>query len=106
MVLQNYVILEPGVPARLHFTDHRIMTKTITDPITGEGVIRRTLVFDVDELNGEKVAAQYSIMSEKHASQFEPYLEDKSYRDYDFVITVQGEGFQRSWSVQVLPRAK
>jgi len=104
MVLENYVILQTGVPGRLHFTDHVIMARTITDPITGGPTRRNVLIFEVDQFNGKEVAAKYSIMAEKHAGQFEPYLTDKSYRAYDFVITPVGEGFRRTWSVQVLPR--
>ena len=104
MVLENYVMLETGVPARVHFTDHVIQARTVTDPITGGPTTRNVLVFDVDELNGRKVAAKYSIMAEKHAGQFSAYLADKSYRDYDVVITRSGEGFRTSWSVQFLPR--
>jgi len=76
----------------------------ITDPVTGEGASRNTLVFMVDRLDAHEVKAQYSIIAEKHALQFEPYLTDKSYRDYDFIITKIGEGFRTSWSLQVIPR--
>jgi len=105
MVLENYVILETGVPARLHFTDHVIMRRTTTDPLTGEPTTRNVLVFEVDRLNGREVFAKYSIMAEKHAGQFKPYLDDKSYRDYDIIITKIGEGFRTSWSVQFIPRS-
>ena len=105
MVLENYVILETGVPARMHFTNHLIRVKDITDRITGEPTKRKVLVFDVDRLNGREVIAMYSIVSEKHALSFKPYLEDKSYRDYDFTITKTGEGDLTRYSVQTIPRA-
>jgi len=105
MVLENYVILETGVPARLHFTDHVIQRRTVTDPITGGATTRNVLVFDADSLNGREVAAKYSVMAEKHAGQFSAYLEGKVYRDYDVVITKSGEGFRTSWSIQFLPRS-
>lgn len=103
MVLQNYLMLEEGVPARVHFSDHVIEKRTITDPLTGQPTTRNVLVFDVDLLNGLPVFAKYSIMAEKHASQFAAYLEKKQYRDYNFTITMSGEGFRRSWSLQVIP---
>lgn len=106
MVLENYVILETGVPATLHFTDHVIQRRTVTDPLTGEPATRNVLVLDVDYLNGRSVAAKYSIMAEKHASQFAPYLPEKGYRDYFFTITKTGEGFRTSWSVQALPKTR
>jgi hypothetical protein len=103
-VLVNHVILENGIPSRLHFTDHRIERRTITEPSTGRPAIREVLALTVDTLDGRPVSAELSTMAEKLAGQFEPYLVDKSYRDYDFTITQLGEGFMRSWSVKVTPR--
>jgi len=103
-VLENYVILETGIPTRLHFTDHRIQRRTITDPITGEAGSRNVLVLEVDRMDGRPVIAKYSTMSEKHAAQFEPYLEEKRYRDYEFTITRTGEGFLTQYSVSVVPK--
>lgn len=102
-VLQNYVELEPGVPARLHFRDHVIIRKTITDPTTLQPASRNTLVFDVDRLDGREVDSKLSIMAEKFADKFEPYLKDKSYVNFDFIVTVSGEGFRRTFTVQPVP---
>lgn len=104
MVLQNIVILENNVPARFHFANHAIETRTITDPNTGRPGLRRVLVFDVDSLGGRPVVSKFSTMAEKLAGNFEPYLGDKSYVNYDFIITQLGDGFQRRWTVQVIPR--
>jgi len=106
MVLQNYIILQDGVPARLHFRDHLLMTKTITDPTSRQPASRNTLDFDVDRLDGRPVISKMSIMAEKFAGKFQPYLADKSYVDYDFIITVTGEGFRRNWTVQPIPIEK
>ena len=103
-VLENYVILEEGIPARLHFRDHALMKKTITDPVTLQPANRNTLVFEVDTLDGRSVESKLSIMAEKLASHFETFLDNKSYRNNDFVITANGSGFRRSFTVQVLPR--
>ena len=105
MVLQNFVVLQPGIPAKLHFTDHTIAPRTITDPLTGVPTTRNTLQLIVDTLNDRPVLATYSTMAEKHAQQFAPYLPNKTYVKYDFTITMTGEGFRRSWSVQVTPRS-
>lgn len=105
MVLQNYVILTPGVPARVHFTSHDLVPKTITDPQTMRPKSITTLVFQADELNGAAVAAQYSITSQKHAADFAPFLPGEKYRDYDFIITLTGEGFRREYQVQAIPRS-
>ena len=104
MVLQNTIILQEGVPARLHFTDHRIESRTITEPTTGRPAIRQVLALSVDTMDGRPVSAEFSTMAEKLAGQFEPYLKDKSYRGYDFTITQFGDGFTRSWSVKATPR--
>jgi hypothetical protein len=104
-VLVNHVILENGIPSRLHFTDHRIERRTITEPGTGQTVIRQVLAFTVDRLDGRAVEAELSTMAEKLAGQFEPYLKDKSYRNYEVIITQIGEGFQRRWTVQFIPFA-
>ena len=102
-VLENYVILETGIPTRVHFTDHHIESRTITDPQTGEPAKRKVLVFEVDSMDGRSIEAKYSTMSEKHAAQFEPYLGDKSYRNFEFTIVRSGEGFRTSYSITPTP---
>ena len=103
-VLVNYVILSAGIPATLHFYDHNIITKTITDPNNLKPVNRQTLEMEVDELDGKPVSAKFSIMAQKLAEVFGPYLPDKSYTQKNFVITKTGEGFLTSWNVIVNPR--
>jgi len=104
MVLQNYVVLQTGRPSRLHFASHDLMPRTIADSVTLRPKSVNTLVFQVDELDGRPVSSQYSVLSEKHARDFAPYLVGERYRSYDFIVTVQGEGFRREYQVQVLPR--
>ena len=104
MVLENYVILQTGIPATMHFYDHVIERRDITDTTTGAPTSRNALIFEVDELNGRKVTSKLSTLSEKLAGEFEPYLGDKSYRNYDVVITKQGTGFRTRYSVAFLPR--
>ncbi|MBI2869395.1 MAG: hypothetical protein HYX96_06185 [Chloroflexi bacterium] len=104
MVLQNYVMMSAGVPALMHFSDHVIEKRTITDPLTGRPGVRNVLVFNVDRLNGQEVDAKFSTMAESLASKFQPYLDDKSYRGFDFRVSFSGEGFQRRYSVVVSPR--
>lgn len=104
MVLQNNVILQNNIPARMHFTGHTISKRTITDPDRGTPALRNILEFDVDLLDGRPVMAKFSTMAEKLASQFGPYLNDKSYRNYDVIITQRGDGYTRQWTVQFIPR--
>lgn len=104
MVLQNYVILEPGRPSRMHFADHSIQVRTIHDPLTRQDKLVNTLVFTVDELDGRPVVGSYSIVSDKHSRDFLAFLPGQRYRGYDFIITQSGEGFRREYQVQSLPR--
>jgi hypothetical protein len=104
MVLQNYVILQAGAPARMHFYDHIIEVRTITDALTRQPQNRNVLVMEVDQLNGQPVSSKFSTMSEKLAGQFAAYLPDKTYRNYDFMITQRGKDFQTTYTVTAIPR--
>ncbi len=106
MVLQNHVVLVNNQPARLHFSDHVISARTITDPNTGRPGIRNVLEFQCDRLDGRPVMSTFSTMAEKLASKFQPFLDKKAYRDYEIIITQSGEGFLRNWSVQFIPLKK
>ena len=104
MVLMNYVALVAGVPTRMHFTDDYNIERTIADKETGKPKRIKSLVFWVDELNGEDVARTFSVLSQKLAAHLEPFLKDKRYEGYDFIITQIGEGFLKDWNVQVIKR--
>ena len=104
MVLMNYVKLSPGVPSRMHFTDWYSMDRDIAVPETG-GVKRvHSEVFQVDELDGEDVNRTFSIMSQKLFAHLQPFLPDRRYRDYDFIITEIGADFYKDWNVQTIKR--
>ena len=105
MVLRNYVTLQPGVPARLHFVGGALVAKEITDPLTLRNKTVRALELDVDEVNGQPVVASFSVLSEKLAADFDPYLKDGRLKDYDFILTRTGQGYQTRYSVQRIPRA-
>ncbi len=104
MVLRNYVILEPGRPSRMHFSDHSIQVRTIHDPVTRQDKGINTLVFTVDELDGQPVVGYYSIVSDKHSRDFLAFLPSQRYRAYTFTITQTGEGFRREYQVIAVPR--
>ncbi len=103
-LLSNYVALVPGVPTRMHFTDDYKIQRTIADRETGKPKPIDSLVFYVDELNGEPASRTFSILSQKLAAHFEPFLPDKRYGGYDFIVTQMGEGFLKDWNVQVIRR--
>jgi len=103
-LLINYISLAPGVPTRMHFTDHYYIDREIADKETGKPKTIRSLVFWCDELNGEPCARTFSVLSQKLAAHMEPFLPDKGYGGYDFIITEIGKGFLKDWNVQVIQR--
>lgn len=103
-LLANYVRLEPGIPTRMHFTDKYWIDREIADKETGKPKTIKSLVFYLDELNGEAASRTFSILSEKLAAHMTPYLPDNEYRGYDFIITQMGDGFLKDWNVQLIKR--
>lgn len=103
-LLMNYVRLSPGVPTRMHFTDWYSMERDITEKESGKIKRLHSEVFQVDELNGEDVNRTFSVLSTKLWAHFEPYLKDKLYTAYDFIITEMGDSFYKDWNVQVIKR--
>ena len=103
-LLMNYVALVPGVPTRMHFTDDYYVDREIADKETGKPKRIKSLVFWVDELNGEDTARTFSILSEKLAAHFTPFRPNKEYIHYDFIITQIGDGFLKDWNVQPIHR--
>ena len=103
-LLSNYVRLVPGVPTRMHFTDDYIVDREIADRETGKPKRIKSLVFWVDELNGQPDSRSFSILSEKLQAHLEPFRKNKEYNRYDFIITQIGEGFLKDWNVQPILR--
>lgn len=102
-MLKNYVSLEPGVVKTLHFYDHAFMEKTIIDPILKRPKTVRSLVFFVDEEDGIKVDKTFSVIQEKLATLFAPYLEGKRYLGFKFRIRKIGAGFTADFEVEAVP---
>lgn len=103
-LLINYVQLFPGVPARMHFTDDYLIERTIEEKESGKPKRVKSLVFAVDELDGVDVNRTLSVLSKKLAAHLEPFLPDRRYRDYDFIITKMGDGFLTDFNVQTIKR--
>jgi len=102
-LLANYVALEPGIPTRMHFTDHYWIKREISDRDTGKTKTVESLVFYVDRLGGEPASRTFSVLSQKLAAHLEPFLKDNQYRGYEFIITEIGKGFYKDWNVQPIP---
>lgn len=103
-MLMNYIALETDVPTRMHFTDHYTVDREIWDKDLGKYKPVKSLVFWVDQLNGEPTARTFSVLSETLAAILRPYLPDHTYIDRDFVITKRGEGFGTRYEVQPIPK--
>jgi hypothetical protein len=104
-MLMNYVALAPGVPRKMHFTDDYLVDRDITDPDSGKTKRLKTLVFQVDEIDGEPASKTFSVVSSKLAAALQPYLKDHAYRGWDFVITKDGSGFTARFKVDARPRS-
>ena len=98
-VLGNFVVLQDGIPKRLRFADHRIYPKTQKDSISNRTKVVNTLQFDVVEEDGRPVSKVYEIQGEKHARQFAPELDGKTYVGRTVEITPHGKGFLKEYTV-------
>jgi len=104
MVLQNFIVLQNDTPAVIHAVDHAFVDKDIMDPLTRKPKTVTTLEFQVDSLNGEPVNTSWSVISEKLASMLEPFLEDRRYRNFNFIVTKRGSGFMTDFEFRAVPR--
>jgi hypothetical protein len=90
--ISNWVKLLPGIPIRVHFVDHAIVVRQIVDPVTKNQKSVESLQFTVDRLDGNPVSKNMSIVSERLAGEFGPFLTDKRYVKYEFVIVKDAAG--------------
>ena len=82
-----------GKTVCLHFKEYRVTSREITDQFWGTPRKVTSLLFLVDRVDGEPVDKTLSIVSEKLAQEFRPYLEDGSYKEYTWCLVKDGEGF-------------
>lgn len=93
MSLENWVKLPIGKVVCMHFKDYRVTPRQITDPMFGVPRTVESLVFLVDKVDGAPVDKTFSVVSEKLAQEFEPYLEDGSYKNYTWCLVKDAAGF-------------
>jgi hypothetical protein len=101
--ISNFVTLVPGVPVKLHFKDHAIQKRVITDPIRRVQVERESLMLYVDKENSTPCDKVLSILSQKLAADFAGYLPGKSYTRYEFVLIKDAAGTVPPRIVSVAP---
>ena len=77
----------------MHFRDYRVTPRQITDPFFKTPRTVNSLLFLVDQVDGVAVDQTFSVVSERLAQEFEPYLNDGSYRDYVWCLTKDAEGW-------------
>lgn len=77
----------------MHFREYVVESRQITDPTFKVPRTVQSLVFLVDRVDGEPVDKTFSVVSEKLAQEFEPYLEDGSFRDYVWTLVKDGPGY-------------
>jgi len=85
-VPENWVIFKLGERKTLHFYDHGVVEREITDPLTGSTVRRRTVIFYVDYANRVRVDKLFSVMSVKLAQELSAYIPERRYVNYEFEI--------------------
>ena len=93
MSLENWVKLPIGKVVCMHFREYRVVDREITDPLFGVLRTVKSLVFLVDKVDGAPVDKTFSVVSEKLADEFEPYLEDGSYKNYTWCLVKDAVGF-------------
>lgn len=90
--VSNWIILEPGVPKRLHFFAHGRVQRQIRDAITGVEKMVDSLYFNVDFEDGKPVSKSYSVVSQRLAAELAPYLPGKRYEHFAFTIVKGAPG--------------
>ena len=93
MSLENWVKLPIGKVVCMHFREYRVTSRQITDPLFEVPRTVKSLVFLVDKVDGEPVDKTFSVVSEKLTQEFEPYLEDGSFRNYTWCLVKDAAGF-------------
>ena len=93
MSLENWVKLPVGKVVCMHFREYRVTPRQITDPMFNVPRTVTSLVFLVDRVDGKPVDKTFSVVSERLAQEFEPYLEDGTYRNYTWCLVKDAEGF-------------
>ncbi len=93
MVIDNWVKLEPGKTVCMRFKEYRVTSRAIIDPYFGTPRTVESLLFLVSHVNGKAVDKTFSVLSEKLAQEFEPYLEDGTFKVYEWCLVKDAAGF-------------
>ena len=102
--VENFVVLKPGIPVKMHWKAHKFVDRQIMDPTFEVPRTGRSLLFLVDEEDGRAVDKTYSVMSTKLAGELSGYLEGNRYLGYNFTIVKDAPGMVPPRIVEVTPR--
>ena len=91
--LDNWVKLPIGKVVCMHFREYQITPRLITDTFWKTQRTVNSLLFLVDRVDGKPVDQTLSVVSERLAMEFQPYLEDESYKNYLWCLVKDAEGF-------------
>ena len=78
--------LPPGKVVCMRFKEYRVTSREITDPFWKTPRKVDSLLFLVDRVDGKPVDKTFSVVSERLAQEFEPYLADGSYKAYEWCL--------------------
>jgi len=93
MALENWVKLPPGKTVCMRFREYRVTSREITDPFWKTPRKVESLLFLVSHVDGKPVDMTFSVVSEKLAMEFQPYLEDGTYKKYEWCLVKDAPGF-------------
>lgn len=93
MTLENWVKLPIGKVVCMRFREYRVIPRQIEDPMFKIPRMVTSLVFLVSHVDGVPVDKTFSVVSERLAQEFEPYLEDGTYKNYVWCLVKDAAGF-------------
>lgn len=77
----------------MRFKAYRVAPRQIEDPMFGVPRTVESLVFLVSHVDGVSVDKTFSVVSEKLSQEFDPYLEDGTYKNYEWCLVKDAAGF-------------
>ncbi len=99
-MLMNFIALQEGVPTRMHFSDLYQMQRMIQDRELGVEKEVDSRVFFVDRLEGRPSGRTFSILSQKLWAQLRPFIPNRRFMEYEFIIPKEGSGYSPEYRVQ------
>ena len=103
MAGENYVVLIPGVPKRLIFSNYAWADTTQVDPLFKAPMTKRKLIFQVTSEDGNIVSKIYSTLRGKEWALWEPFLGDGSYKNFEWTLIYSKNDFASEVQISARP---